>query len=58
MAGVNGDRAYKSYREAEFAKAIGRTVPVFSEREIVVVREPRREYLRQGEWREIARVCG
>ena len=56
FACVNLDEAYKSYREAEFAKAVGRVAPVYEAGEIVVVRAPGPEYLRQGEWIAAPRV--
>jgi hypothetical protein len=56
FARVTGEEASKSYREAQFAKAVGRTAPVYQEGEIVVVRFPASEYLRQGEWTEGNRV--
>ena len=49
-------RPYKSYREAQFAKAVGRIAPVYQENEVVAVRSPGPEYLRQGEWTEHPRV--
>jgi hypothetical protein len=56
FACVTPDETYKSYREAQFAKAVGRIAPVYQEGEIVVVRSPSPEYLRQGEWSELPRV--
>jgi hypothetical protein len=52
FARVTGEEANKSYREGQFAKAVGRTAPVYQEGEIVVVRTPGPEYLRQREWTE------
>jgi hypothetical protein len=56
FARVTPDEAYKSYREAQFAKALGRGAPVYQESEIVVVRSPGPECLRQGEWAALPRV--
>jgi hypothetical protein len=56
FARVTPDEADKSYREAQFAKAVGRIAPVYQEGEIVVVRAPGPEYLRQGEWAALNRV--
>lgn len=56
FARVTGDEADKSYREAQFAKAVERTAPVYRAGEIVVVREPGLEYQRNGEWTATHRV--
>jgi len=56
FARVAGDEAYKSYREAQFAKAVERKAPIYREGEIVVVREPGLEYQRNGEWTPAPRV--
>jgi len=56
FARVTPDEAYKSYREAQFSKAIGRIASVYQEGDIVVVRSPGPEYLRQGEWTALTGV--
>ena len=56
FARVNGDEAYRSEREAQFAKAAGPTAPVYLEGAIVVVRTPGLEYHREGERAEAKRV--
>jgi len=49
FAAVTADEAYRSHREAAFAKAVGNRAPRFQEGEIVIVIEPRLEYRRKGE---------
>ena len=56
LARVTPEEAAKSYREAQFAKELGRTAPVFQAGEIVVVRETFLEYQRNGEQSATRRV--
>ncbi len=49
FARVTQEEAYRSEREAEFAKAIGNKAPRFKEGEIVILTEPRPEYRRAGQ---------
>jgi MobA/MobL family len=56
FARVTKEEAYKSHREHEFAKAVGRKAPEYREGEIVIVREQNLEYLRRGEWTAPRRV--
>lgn len=56
LARVTPDEAAKSYREAQFAKELGRTAPVYQAGEIVVVRETILEYQRNGEQSATRRV--
>ena len=56
FASVTADEAYRSHREAEFAKAIGNYAPRFKEGEIVAVTEPGLQYHGDGQWKEPPRV--
>lgn len=56
FAVVSQDDAERSYREASFAKAIGRHAPRFKEGEVVIVTEPRPEFRRDGDIIEPRRV--
>jgi MobA/MobL family len=49
LARATPEEAAKSYREAKFAKEVGRTAPVYQPGEIVVVREPGLKQQRSGE---------
>jgi len=49
FAKVTQEEAYRSHREADFAKAAGNYAPRFKQGEIVIVTEPRPEYRRDGE---------
>jgi hypothetical protein len=48
FAAVTGEEAYRSHREADFARAVGNYAPRFKEGEIVIVTEQRHEYRREG----------
>ncbi len=50
FARVTKEEAERLYREAAFAKEIGRNAQRFNEGELVIVNEPRLEYHRDGEW--------
>jgi hypothetical protein len=50
------EEADNSYRQAEFAKAVGNYSPRFAQGEIVIVTTPRLEYRRDGEIMEPRRV--
>jgi hypothetical protein len=56
FAAVTKEEAERSHREAEFAKAVGRYAPRFTESEIVIVTEPRPEYRRDDQATLPARV--
>jgi hypothetical protein len=56
FAAVTGEEAYRSQREADFAKAIGNRAPRFTAGEIVIVTEPRPEYRRNGAIIETSRI--
>jgi hypothetical protein len=56
FAKVTNEEAYRSYRQAEFANAIGNKAPRFKEDEIVIVTEQRPEYRRAGQIIEPERV--
>jgi hypothetical protein len=49
FAVVTKDEAYRSDREFEFTRAVGRYAPCFKEGEIVLVTEQRHEYRRTGQ---------
>lgn len=49
FAAVTKEEAYRSDREAEFAKAVGNRAPRFKEGEIVMVTEPPLEYRRDDQ---------
>jgi hypothetical protein len=49
FAAVTKEEAYRSDREAEFAKAVGNRAPRFKEGEIVIVAEPPLEYRRDDQ---------
>jgi len=53
---TTSDEAYRSHRQAEFAKAVGNKAPRFKEGEIVIVTEPRPEYRRNGQIIEPPRI--
>ena len=48
FAAVTGEEAYRSHREADFARAVGNYSPRFKDGEIVIVTEPCPEYRREG----------
>ena len=56
FAAVTKEEAERSYREAEFAKAVGNYAPRFKEAEIVIVTEQPLEYRRDGQIVVPARV--
>jgi hypothetical protein len=56
FASVTGAEAYRSHREANFARAVERYAPRFKEGEIVIVTEPRPEYRRNEEIIEPPRI--
>ena len=56
LASVTKDEAYRSHREAEFAKAIGNFAPRYREGEILAVTEPGPIFRREGEPVEARRV--
>jgi hypothetical protein len=57
LAEVTKEEAYRSHRETEFAKAVGRYAPRFKENEIVAITVPSNtEYWRNGEIIEPRRV--
>jgi len=56
FAKVTNEEAYRSHRQAEFAKAIGNKAQRFKEDEIVIVTEQRPEYRRAGQIIEPPRV--
>jgi hypothetical protein len=57
LAEVTKEEAYRSHREAEFAKAVGRYAPRFEEKEFVAITAPSNtEYWRNGEIIEPRRV--
>jgi hypothetical protein len=56
FARVTHDEAYRSNREADFAREVGNRGQRFKEGEIVIVTEARPEYRRNGELTERSRV--
>jgi hypothetical protein len=56
FARATQEEAYRSHREAEFARAAGNYSPRFKEGEIVIVTEQRPEYRRDGELTERRRA--
>ncbi len=56
FASATAEEAYRSHREAEFAKAIGNYAPRFKEGEILAVTEPGLAYHRDGQWKDPPRV--
>jgi len=56
FAAATGEEAYRSHRQADFARAVGNYAPRFKVGEIVIVTEPRPEYRRDGEIIEPPRV--
>jgi hypothetical protein len=56
FAAVTGEEAYRSHREADFARAIGRSSQRLKEGEIVIVTEQRPEYRRDEQTIEPPRI--